>query len=167
VSYQPIACEMARYNIWQNETLLSLCNDLSEQDLTEDQGLFFKSILATLDHILHVDCTLIGIFTTGKLTAFDPNVRPTTGYDAYKTARLDQDAHIQSLCENASPHWFEETIQFHSEKLGTTREVPRWFYAAQMFNHQTHHRAQVTTTFHTLGINYGNTDMPHNPTSPY
>ncbi len=165
MSYQPVACEMALYNKWQNETLLGHCDSLPEATLSEDKGLFFRSILATLDHILHVDRTLIEYFSTGNLTPFDPNIRPTDGYGAYKTARMAEDAHILALCQNAAPDWFEETIMFHSEMLGRSREIPRWFYAAQMFNHQTHHRSQVTSVLHTMGIAYGNTDMPHNPLS--
>ena len=165
MSYKPVACEMARYNKWQNETLIDICDDLGEAELSKDKGLFFGSLLSTLDHILHVDRTLIGFFTTGVRSAFDPNAGVSENYGVYRTERLAEDAGILSLCTEASDNWFEETIQFYSEKLGKTRPIPRWFYAAQMFNHQTHHRSQITSALHVMNIDYGNTDMPHNPLS--
>lgn len=167
MSYKPVACEMARYNEWQNGALLDACDGLGVEALEADRGLFFSSIFATLDHILHVDRTLIGFFADETRSAFDPKVRLSADYDAYKTARRAEDTRIRTLCEEAGDTWFEDEIAFHSEALGRTRHIPRWFYAAQMFNHQTHHRSQVTSALHTMGIDYGNTDMPHNPLSIY
>jgi len=39
----------------------------------------------------------------------------------------------------------------------------RGFMMVQLFNHQTHHRSQVTCELHKLGLEYGCTDMPYNP----
>ncbi|PCJ70207.1 MAG: damage-inducible protein DinB [Rhodobiaceae bacterium] len=165
MSYKPVACEMARYNKWQNESLLGLCDDLSAEELGKDKGLFFGSLLSTLEHILYADRTLIGFFTTGVRSAFDPNAGTSENYEAYRADRLAEDAHILSLCTEAGDNWFEETFEFYSPKLGKTRPTPRWFYAAQMFNHQTHHRSQITSVLHGMGLDYGNTDVPYNPLS--
>jgi uncharacterized damage-inducible protein DinB len=40
---------------------------------------------------------------------------------------------------------------------------PRWLCVTQMFNHQTHHRGQVTTLLMQAGINPGVTDLPWAP----
>jgi cytochrome c551/c552 len=40
---------------------------------------------------------------------------------------------------------------------------PRWLCVTQMFNHQTHHRGQVTTLLKQAGIDPGVTDMPWAP----
>lgn len=167
MSYKPTACEMARYNKWQNENLLAICDSLPSEALTEDRGLFFKSILATLDHILNVDQVLLQMTRTGQIPAFDPNLRTNATYDAFKRARSKLDAEITDLCENAGESWFEDDLPRESPELGRTRHFPRWFYVAQMFNHQTHHRSQITSEFHRMGIDYGNTDMPYNPLTPY
>jgi len=167
MSYKPTACEMARYNQWQNAKLLGVCDTLSLADLEEDRGLFFGSILATLDHILTVDQALIAMATTGVIPPFDPDQRITETYDAFKQARTAQDAKIMHLCENAGPSWFEDDLPRESAELGRTRHFPRWFYVAQMFNHQTHHRSQITSELHRMGVDYGNTDMPYNPLTPY
>lgn len=167
MSYKPTACEMARYNQWQNENLLRVCDTLSPSALDEDRGLFFKSILATFDHILNVDQVLLQMTKTGKVPPFDPNQRANATYDAFKKARIKLDADIARLCENAGPSWFEDDLPRESAELGRTRHFPRWFYIAQMFNHQTHHRSQITSELHRMGVDYGNTDMPFNPLTPY
>lgn len=167
MSYKPTACEMARYNQWQNENLLQVCDTLSPEVLDEDRGIFFKSILATFDHILNLDRTLIAMTKTGTIPPFDPNLRLTKTYEAFKQARTQQDAEILQLCEDAGPTWFEDDLPRESAELGRTRHFPRWFYIAQMFNHQTHHRSQITSELHRMGVDYGNTDMPYNPLTPY
>ena len=40
---------------------------------------------------------------------------------------------------------------------------PRWLCVTQMFNHQTHHRGQVTTLLRQAGIDPGVTDLPWAP----
>jgi len=47
------------------------------------------------------------------------------------------------------------------------RVHPRQFPLMQMFNHGTHHRSQVTSALHTMGIDYGSNDLPYNPLSQY
>jgi len=158
---------MARYNQWQNERLLAACDTLDADILTEDRGLFFKSILATFDHILNVDRTLIKKTVTGSVPLFDPNQRQTESYEAFKQARVEQDAEITRLCEGQDPAWFEGEIPREVIDLGRICHFPRWFYLTQMFNHQTHHRSQVTSELHRMGMDYGNTDMPFNPLTPY
>ena len=46
---------MSRYNAWMNEKLLTVCDTLSDSELRSNQGLFFKSVLATLNHLLLAD----------------------------------------------------------------------------------------------------------------
>lgn len=40
---------------------------------------------------------------------------------------------------------------------------PRWVMVAQIFDHQTDHRSQVTSAFHTMDIDYGATDILWRP----
>lgn len=170
MSYKPVACEFARYNAWQNGQLLTICDTLDEAELTADRGMFFGGILQTLDHILLVDQTLLKFAQSGDmkiLAAFDPAVRPSPNYAAYKSARHAADRNLLSAFNAAADAWFDDVLTFHSTSLGRDRSVPRWFYLAQMFNHQTHHRSQVTSALHRMGIDYGITDLPYNPQSQY
>lgn len=167
MSYGPVAQEMARYNQWQNSQMITICDGLGDDDLNDDRGLFFGSILGTLDHILYVDRVLIDIFSEGKLPSFAPATRLSSDYAAYKSLRHTEDQRIAEICIHAAEGWFEETVTLENKALKKSRTLPRWFHAAQMFNHQTHHRSQVTSALHRMGIDYGNTDMPYNPHSAF
>ncbi|MEQ9520646.1 MAG: DinB family protein [Parvibaculum sp.] len=167
MSYKPVAQELARYNHWQNGQMMGICDTLNAAELERNQGLFFKSILATLDHVLYVDRVLIGIFCHGVVPAFDPATRLSNDYNDYKNHRYAEDDGISAICNDASDTWFEETVTLENKALNRSRVLPRWFHASQMFNHQTHHRSQVTSALHRLGLDYGNTDLPYNPMSAY
>ena len=46
---------MARYNAWQNESLLTAASTLDDAARRQDRGAFFKSIHGTLCHLLWAD----------------------------------------------------------------------------------------------------------------
>ncbi len=165
-TYKYMARELARYNRWQNGVLLELCDDADEAFRVKDRGMFFSSVLGTLNHILHVDNVLLAYIRSGvPPESFDPKTCPFDNYDALRAARLVLDDEIQQLMDDAPEPWFDETFEFFSPDLGHERRRPRALFITQMFNHQTHHRAQITAVMHQLGMDYGSTDMPHNPLS--
>jgi uncharacterized damage-inducible protein DinB len=46
-----------------------------------------------------------------------------------------------------------------SQVLQVTRVQPTWVFVTHMFNHQTHHRGQLTTLLTQVGVDYGATDI--------
>ena len=46
---------------------------------------------------------------------------------------------------------------------GATRTLPSWILVAHLFNHQTHHRGQLTALLSQLGLDPGPTDLPFMP----
>lgn len=165
---QTWAREMALYGKWQNDSLFGLCGNLSEEARSEDRGMFFGSILATLDHALMVDVALRAFFADDQPpTDFDPNRRVHTGFEALREARSDFDVSLLARIDSEAADWLDQPLTFESERLAGTISLPRLFYAAQMFNHGTHHRSQVTAELHRMGIDYGITDLPYNPLSQF
>ena len=113
-----MAIEMARYNRWQNETLYDHCATLGEAALARDEGLFFGSILATLDHILHVDRVLVRYLHEGRPPAdFDPHQRVHEDFAALRAARETFDTDLEALIRDAPAGWLAEEFRFHSERL--------------------------------------------------
>ena len=47
--------------------------------------------------------------------------------------------------------------------MDATRTRSRWLLVAHLFNHQTHHRGQVTTLLTQQGHDMGSTDLPFMP----
>jgi uncharacterized damage-inducible protein DinB len=54
-------------------------------------------------------------------------------------------------------------ITFYSKVYQRERTVPLWTMAVHLFNHQTHHRGQVTDMLSRMGVDYGSTDLPWTP----
>jgi uncharacterized damage-inducible protein DinB len=154
---------MALYNKWQNESLFSICDKLSDEQLRLDRGMFFNSMFKTLNHIINVDETIHSLIYTKTLPEFDPSFIPYPEYTKLKTARFEFDKKLVKESKECSQSWLDETFEFWSERLNRNRIMPRGFYYMQIFNHQTHHRSQITSELHKMGINYGNTDLPYNP----
>lgn len=168
MSIQAWAAEMARYSLWQNQVLFALCNDLSDPARRQDRGLFFGSIHATLDHMLLVDGALKDYAVTEVPPSdFDPCRSVADAYEDLASGRRRFDAEMVALFDRMPEDWLSETMTVSVARLGQDRTFPRHFLFAQMFNHGTHHRAQVTTALHGMGIDYGITDMPYNPLSLY
>lgn len=162
------AIEMVRYARWQNETLYGLCEDLTEEQRTEDRGLFFKSIHHTLDHMLMVERVLLDHSKTGTSeNLFDVSTIMQPDYGALKAARVGFDNALEPWLDQHPDGWLDDSVTFQWGQMANSRTVPRHFFWAQMFNHGTHHRAQVTSELHRMGIDYGSTDIPFNPYSQY
>jgi len=71
---------MTLYNKWQNESIFKICDKLSDEQLSLDRGMFFDSILRTLNHIIHVDETIYSFIHTKSFSKFDPNFIPYPEY---------------------------------------------------------------------------------------
>ncbi len=73
------------------------------------------------------------------------------------------DREIKDLTDAATPAWCDSVIEAHSVTLNRIRRIPRGLCVMQMFNHQTHHRSQLTTGLYMMGLAYGTTDIPFRP----
>ncbi len=154
---------MALYNKWQNQNLFAICDELNPSQINLDRGMFFGSIFKTLNHIINVDQAIHSFIHTKSLPAFDLNYIPYLEYDELKVARFQFDEKLIRESQECSQDWLDEVFEFWSERLNRNRRVPRAFYYVQLFNHQTHHRSQITSELHKMGIDYGSTDLPYNP----
>ncbi len=60
--------------------------------------------------------------------------------------------------------WLEQLFSYTSNVDQKTRLLPTWILVTHLFNHQTHHRGQLTTLLTQLGYDIGVTDIPWLPT---
>lgn len=158
---------MALYNKWQNGVLYKLCDDIGDVERRRDRGMYFKSIHNTLNHILTIDNAIMTFLQTGKPCPITFDHFPFDNFEALRQARIAFDERLLTLPLQVDDAWFSSLLEFDSERLGRKRRIPRSFMLGQMFNHQTHHRSQITSELHKMGIDYGNTDMPYNPYVDY
>lgn len=154
---------MAEYNQWMNERLYSVCATLSDRERKEDRSAFFGSIHRTLNHIIYGDLAFMSRFTG------TPSVVPELGVDLYRDfrelrdARVALDARICDWAQSLSVQWLQENLSYKSKVDGVTRTIPRWILVTHMFNHETHHRGQITTLLAQMNVDIGATDIPFMP----
>jgi uncharacterized damage-inducible protein DinB len=154
---------MAEYNRWMNGKLYTVCADIPDEKRKADLGAFFRSIHSTLNHLLWGDRIW--------LRRFDVHAYAMTpiGQDLYadfaelRTERVQTDALIAQWVEGFRDDWLAQRFEFTSASDGKTRRAPTWVFISQFFNHQTHHRGQVTTLIKQLGYEPGITDIPWMP----
>ena len=67
---------MALYNKWQNEILFEICDDLNDNQLRLNRGMFFDSIFNTLNYIINVDEAIHSFIHTKTLPKFELSFIP-------------------------------------------------------------------------------------------
>lgn len=147
---------MGLYNRWQNDLLYAACAKLDEEQRAGDHGLFFRSIQRTLDHITLVDDVILDMVRRGQLTELDVNQVRISDFAELRGYRTELDEEIQDLHHQFDTRWL-------SGKASSKFRFSRGLQLTQMFNHQTHHRSQITAQLHRLGVDYGPTDLPKCP----
>jgi uncharacterized damage-inducible protein DinB len=154
---------MAAYNAWMTGKTYAAAAKMSDAERKADRGAFFRSVHSTLNHIVFGDRAWLGRFT-GR--AYD--IKPM-GIDLFEDFEDLQAAHlaicgeISAFCDELTPAWLAGDLRWTSGMDGIARRRPRWMLVTHMFNHQTHHRGQVSTLLSQAGIDVGVTDLPFMP----
>jgi uncharacterized damage-inducible protein DinB len=159
---------MARYNGWMNDKLYAACDKLTDDERKADRGAFFKSIHSTLNHLLWGDAMWLGRFTQGTPLAKEYpkaaiGVDLHDDWNALKAARIAMDADIVTWAATLDADWLKCDFSWYSGLTKSTHTRPAWLLVSHMFNHQTHHRGQVTTLLSQRGIDPGDTDLMRMP----
>lgn len=161
---------MARYNQWMNARLYGAAAVLDEAELRADRGAFFGSILATLHHICASDAHWLRRFAMGapELGSLDdvramvlPELVRAITYPDFtqlRAAREALDAVIVAFTDEADDAVYARILRY-TNTAGEHHAKPFGLVLRHFFNHQTHHRGQVTTLFSQLGVDVGATDL--------
>jgi len=151
---------LAEYNRWMNQRLYLACGTLSDAVRKSDQGLFFKSIHSTLNHILWGDRAWLRRFNGKEYSLGPPGQDLFAEFAELSAARDLMDVEILEFARGVSSEWLDEALTWTSQLYGFTQTAPRFALVLQMFNHQTHHRGQVHAALTRLGVDMGPTDIP-------
>jgi uncharacterized damage-inducible protein DinB len=161
----PDSCRaMARYNRWMNAKLYASAALLSDEERKRDRGAFFKSIHGTMNHIMVGDrvwlSRLTGVVPDDGFMA--PGIRALdqelfAEFDELRTEREKTDAAILAWAASITQEALHETLRYG--RPGQRREYQTWWAVIQLFNHETHHRGQITTLLLQAGQDPGSTDI--------
>jgi len=162
--------QFAYYNRRFNTRIYETAAKLSDEARKRDSGAFFGSIHGTLNHLLWADRIWLGRFRTAKLCAralegasllhnaesYNPEL--FSDFSALHQERSATDTVIEHWVASLTPAMLDSTIRY-SNMQGVSREHAAWIAITQLFNHQTHHRGQLTTLLHQAGVDVGITDF--------
>lgn len=167
---------LAKYNRWFNQRLYRACDQLTDEARRSERGAFFGSIHGTLNHLVWGDTLWLGRFIAQGLDISEPPASAPPAdllklpegarhgaviehdWDALKTRRDRLDAAIEAWVEQMPGDFPLRTMRY-ANTLGVQREHPMWQAMTHFFNHQTHHRGQVTTLLAQAGVDVGVTDL--------
>ncbi len=162
---------LARYNRWFNQRLYAVSGKLSEEDRRRDRGAFFGSIHRTLKHLVWADQVWLTRFAAqgvsfpplnAQLLSFPcdsgAGTEPHPDWNSLSSQRERLDAAIEQWTLEM-PADFPGLTMRYANRAGVQREHPAWQALTHFFNHQTHHRGQVTTLLSQAGADPGVTDL--------
>ena len=150
---------MTRYNRAMNERLYECSARLSDAERREDVRAFFKSIHGTLNHLLLADRIWMGRFTGNPITVTSLAQELYADFDELRRERAKTDEAIAAWAAGLTEEALAGTLRYMSIVNPAPRETPLGFAVAHFFNHQTHHRGQLTTLLFQRGIDPGVTDF--------
>lgn len=154
---------MAEYNFWMNQKIYQVCSSIPDEQRKQDMGAFFKSIHGTLNHLLYADKAWMGRFTAQLFPVIPMGQDLYADFDELRAEREKIDREILAWVEGLDPDWLSQPFEFNSQIDGKRRVLPSWVFVTHLFNHQTHHRGQVTALIKQLGYEPGVTDIPWLP----
>lgn len=169
-AYLEQARAFAYYNRAFNEAVYDAAERLSDDDRRADRGAFFGSIHRTLGHILLADRIWLARFAAsgvgaaalqGAALITDYAGLDDDLYPAWVDLRRERRATDEDITRFAAALTDDDagrTMRYANSK-GIEREHLAWPALAHFFNHQTHHRGQVTTLLYQAGVDPGVTDL--------
>jgi len=152
---------MARYNIWQNRSLVGAADGLDDAARTENRGAFFGSIAGTFSHLLWGDLIWMSRFDGGQ----PPNggIPGSAGlfeaWEGFKKLRAATDKRILGWADQLESDDLEGDLVWMSRALGGEASRPLGLCIAHFFNHQTHHRGQLHAMLTASGADLDDTDL--------
>lgn len=154
---------LSQYNLWMNKNIFNICDALGDDVRNQDMGAFFGSIHKTLSHILYGDKAWIERLRDNTYTPRDINKTLFSSWDDLKRERFRIDNEIDIWVKSLNENTLNQVHTYTSNVDDKQRSAPYWSLVHHVFNHQTHHRGQITTLLSQLGIDYGSTDIPFMP----
>lgn len=153
------ARDMAAYNRWMNERLYDACAELTDEQRRRDCGAFFKSIHGTLNHLVLTDQIWLGRFQDEPFHFESLDQELHHDFDELRTAREALDQRIIDWAGSLTAADLDQMLHYTSAVNPKPRRYEMWLAVTHFFNHQTHHRGQLTTLLSQFGVDYGVTDL--------
>ena len=161
---------LAQYNESMNLKLYAVAGQLSAEQLVEDKGAFFGSLIGTLNHILAGDTIWLQRFAQhpARYSSLEPiRMMPppasltaifSTDLSVLSVQRVKLDAITNALVAQVTEGELQQVVPYKS-MMGVPSRKRFSSLLLHFFNHQTHHRGQASTLLFQAGVDIGVTDL--------
>ncbi len=161
---------LGRYNQLMNQRQYDAVSKLTDEQVQDDMGAFFKSILGTLNHIIVGDIVWLQRFCThlsGRNSlSYIAGLEKLKSLDSILFKDLSRLKKERENIDNIIIQWINfipekninDQISYRNMK-GELFKKPLSSLICHLFLHQTHHRGQVTTLLSQCHIDFGDTDL--------
>ncbi|WP_299401954.1 DinB family protein [uncultured Roseobacter sp.] len=153
---------MARYNRWQNRSLVTAADSLSDEERWKNRGAFFGSIAQTLNHILWDDRIWLARLrrdrdNEARIGVHHPYTDDPNDWSVFVADRAALDDEIVVWANALTDAELTSDVSW---MRGDEDVVTNFgFNLAHMINHQTHHRGQVHAMLTAAGVHPEATDL--------
>jgi len=161
---------MAGYNRWMNQRMYAAALQLPPEEACRDRGAFFGSLLETLNHIAVADSIWLHRFAqhpdASRLRGDLAGIPVPTSLRQPLAPSLQALWALRSGLDDVIVDWAGSLTAaqlagpLHYRNLagvGQARDFA--VLVLHVFNHQTHHRGQVSTLMFQAGVDVGVTDL--------
>jgi uncharacterized damage-inducible protein DinB len=153
------AQRMATYNQCMNQKLYEVSAALGDAERKLDRGAFFGSIHGTLNHLLLADKIWMGRFEGRPFLVEGLDQILYQDFAELRHERERTDARIILWANNLMPADLAGELHYEGISRPGKRNCKLWLAITHLFNHQTHHRGQLTTLLLQAGSDPGVTDL--------
>ncbi|WP_171236017.1 DinB family protein [Ruegeria sp. HKCCA6837] len=156
---------MARYNRWQNISLITASDGLTEAQRWKDRGAFFKFIAATMNHLYWADALMLERIKGNERPqeTITHSLTSPSDWSEFKDVRTQRDTEIQQWASITTSADLNGVVRWYPPGSLSKTEMPKAVCVVQFFNHQAHHRGQIHAMLTAAGAAPEPTDIPLMP----
>ncbi|PSW10764.1 damage-inducible protein DinB [Photobacterium sanctipauli] len=162
---------MALYNQRMNNQLMDVCESLTDEQLHAETHSFFSSVMSYWNHILFGDLIMLRRLIDNNIAQIEPvllsqlpvatavNETFVSNLKELKSLRQLVDSIYVEFTKSLHPNTCRQVVRYTTTEGGVLeRNVAE--FCQHIFNHQTHHRGQLTCVLSQFGLDFGCTDLP-------
>ena len=146
----PVFQRMAAYNQWANTQIYDAAAKLDDETRWREVGVFFGSLMGTLNHLLVTDRIWMKRFTGNGEHPDKLNAILHRDFAELRAAREIEDKRIIDGVASLTNETLASKISYMTITRPTAVTATLWPDLLHVFNHQTHHRGQAHTALSIL-----------------
>jgi uncharacterized damage-inducible protein DinB len=161
---------MAGYNEWMNRKVYAAARTLPAEALAAERQAFFGSIIGTLNHLVVGDIIWLQRFAAhpARHSALEPILRLPTpaALNTLLFADIEALSNQRQMLDKTIKQWAAQLTEddllavLHYRNMKGVAAAKRFSsLVMHFFNHQTHHRGQLSTLLFQAGVDIGVTDL--------